>query len=772
MTPAQLAQSKLVTSRIGKSPSAASRLGRLLCGAASLAVLATGAQAQTAPTASVAVSDERTAQSAQQVAEVVVTAQKRSERLLSVATPVTAIGAADLSRTQAIRLEDLVSKVPGLNLRTDRQGQSVIILRGITTGSSISSTVSNYIDDTPFGSSTTQALAGWLSPDLDPSDLQRVEVLRGPQGTLYGASSLGGLIKYVTTPPDTKAYGGRIQVDASSVEGGESGYGLRGMANIPLVADQVGLRVSAYTRRDPGFIDNPKLGLSDVNSAQVSGGRAALLWRPSDALSVTLSAITQDLKGKGSSDEDVTVTPGDLSPTAGDLRQVRYVREPFNVSQRLYSASVNYDLQRAQLVSITSYSTLHQTGVTDQTIAFGPALTSAFGIPNFGFSVGSDLHLEKETQELRLESPSNDHLEWRAGFYYTHEHTVRDQPSTAFSTVTQATIALPAPVFFANLRSRYTEFAGYGDVTYHFTPQFDVSAGLRYSQNDQRFASVNGGLASGPTTRVQQTSSDNSTTFMVTPRYKIDADNMVYARIASGYRPGGPNATTPAQIAAGVPTAFGPDTLTNYDVGYKASLLDHRLTLDLSVFLIDWKNIQILTKFAGVSAAGNGGAARSTGFEGSAVLTPIHGLNITTNLAYTDAHLTENATGVNGKSGDQLPNVPKWSASLSADYDFALTGSIDAFVGGGVRYVDERPSSFVSGSPATYVRPELPAFTTVDLRAGVQLDNYTLQIFAKNVGDERGYNNVSSESLSGYSAPFTASVVQPRTIGLSLIAKW
>jgi iron complex outermembrane receptor protein len=170
-----------------RSNGSRSSLQSLLAGVALAALAGAAAAAETAP------DREPGAQAAPQVSEVLVTAQKRSERLLTVPTPVTAVGAADLSRTQAIRLEDLVSKAPGLNLKSDRAGETVVILRGITTGSSLSSTVATYIDDTPFGSSTTQALAGWLTPDLDPSDLQRIEVLRGPQGTLYGASSLGGL---------------------------------------------------------------------------------------------------------------------------------------------------------------------------------------------------------------------------------------------------------------------------------------------------------------------------------------------------------------------------------------------------------------------------------------------------------------------------------------------------------------------------------------------------------------------------------------------------
>jgi outer membrane receptor protein involved in Fe transport len=341
-----------------------------------------------------------------------------------------------------------------------------------------------------------------------------------------------------------------------------------------------------------------------------------------------------------------------------------------------------------------------------------------------------------------------------------------------FFTGSQVPIPLPEPVFFDTQDSRYSEYAGFGDLTYHFMPQFDLTAGVRYSTNHQRFGEVSGGLATGGTTTTAQTSSDNSTTFLVTPRFRLDDNNMIYARIASGYRPGGPNATTPLELANGVPISYEPDRLTDYDLGYKATLLERKLTLDLSVFHIDWRNIQIETNYSGFTTSGNGGTARSDGFEASAALTPVHGLNIAINFAYTDARLTEDAPGVNGRDGDRLPNVPKWSAALSVDQDFNLTGNLAGFVGGGVHYVGLRESGFVTGSPADFERPVLPAHTTVDLRTGLSYQHYSFELYAKNVGNERGFDNIKSMALSGFQSPFTASVIQPRTVGFSVVAKY
>ena len=266
------------------------------------------------------------ASSTDQLNEVVVTAEKRSERLLSVAAPVTALQSADLERQGADRLTDYAATVPGLNLISSEPGQTVVILRGITTGfgAAIAATTSTYIDDAPYGSATANALGSLATLDLDPSVLQRVEVLRGPQGTLYGASALGGLIKYVTIPPSLTHSSGRIELDGSSVDGGGQGGGVRAMWNGPLINDKLGMSFSAFDRLDPGFIDDPHRNAHNVNSSRVNGGRVALLWQPTDRFSAEFAALAQDSNTGNTSDVDVN---SDLTPIYGKYEQVRYGNE-------------------------------------------------------------------------------------------------------------------------------------------------------------------------------------------------------------------------------------------------------------------------------------------------------------------------------------------------------------------------------------------------------------------------------------------------------------
>jgi iron complex outermembrane receptor protein len=707
--------------------------------------------------------------SAAGVSEVVVTAEKRAERIEEVPGAVTAVSSSDISRIKGVRLSDYQALVPGLELVSDREGDTQIIIRGITTGPmTATATVSTYIDDAPFGSSTGFALGQLLTPDLDPSDLQRIEVLRGPQGTLYGASALGGLIKYVTTPPNLADYQARLEADGIDTDHGGNGYGLRGMINLPLVKDALALRVSAFDRLDPGYISDPNLGLTDVNSTHVYGGRASLLWQVAPRLSVRLSAQLQNLHSDGTDDVDVDGTS--LQPLYGPLQQKRNVSEPQDIHYRLYSGVVSYDFGWASLVSATSYATLREQETTDLSDTYSPLLSSILKINDLGVAFVTPVDQNKFSQEFRFASPGGQKIEWQAGLFFTHESSAHGEQFDPF--LTGSNTPLPINLLTGSLISRYTEYAGYGDVTYHFTSKFDLQAGVRYSGNTQHYSQPESGALVGPATTLVASSSDRSATFLVSPRYQIDANDLLYIRIASGYRPGGPNPLTPSETAAGVPTAYGPDTLINYEVGYKATLLERKLTVDLNAFYIDWRNIQLQTVFDGFDATGNAGEARSDGVEGAVTFTPVRGLTMNANLTYTDAQLTQDAPGVSGKSGDELPDVPRWAGHVGADYDLPLMAAWSGFVGGGVHYVGDRKTGFISNAPTGFVRPTIPSYTTADLHTGLIHKGWTLELYVKNVGDERGISNLSSISLSGAANPYEASIIQPRTTGLSISAAY
>ena len=693
---------------------------------------------------------------------VVVTAQRRSETLAKVAMPVTAVTADTLARVQAQRLEDYAATVPGLVTVSSQEGSTQIIMRGITSGTDASPTVATYVDDAPYGSSTIYSQGAQLTPDLDPSDLQRLEVLRGPQGTLYGATAMGGLVKYVTTPPNLTAYHGRIEVDGTEVDHGGSGFGGRAMINVPLISDVLGLRISGYDRKDPGFIDDPMLGKKDINDVDVSGGQASLLWKPTDKFSARFEGFYQETNSHGTSEE--FVDPTTLKPLAGDLTQNSYAAQPLRNKYSLYTGTLSYDFGWATLTSSTSYSKLQSVGISDYTHLYGTLVGGILGIPNYGVKLDAPIFQDKSTEEVRLVSAQSDVLDWQAGVFVTQEHGNHHESFDSFNTSTGSALTLPVTLVDASLVSRFTEYAGYGDVTWKVTSKFNILAGVRFSHNDQVYSQPTNGILLGGASDPTGKSSDDSTTFLLTPSYQIDNNQMAYVRIASGYRPGGPNGVT-LTTSSSVPPTFGPDSLTNYEAGYKGSFYNHRLYIDLSAFHIDWKDIQLLAVIGGVGAEVNGSKAVSQGLEAQGTFKPISGLTFSGNFAYTDAKLTANApSSIGGEKGDRLPGIPKLSGGVTGDYNFELTPLYPAFVGFSYRYVGSREQNF---APPGTIRTELPSYSTVDLRTGVLHDNWTFELYAKNVGDERGIVAVGNGT-----GIFGASVIQPETVGFSLSSKF
>ena len=706
-----------------------------------------------------------------QLADVIVTAQRRSERLLQVAAPVTALQATDLSRQGASRLADYAASVPGLNLISSEPGETAIVIRGITTGygAAIAATTSTYIDDTPYGSSTANALGSLTTVDLDPATLQSVEVLRGPQGTLYGASAMGGLIKYVTIPPSLTKYSGRVELDGSFVDGGGQGYGVRGMWDGPLVPGELGVTLNAFDRRDPGYIDDPNGNHKNVNGLHVSGGRLAMLWQPTDRFSAEFSALVQDSSTNATSDVDVD---SNLNPIYGKYQQLRYVTQAWDFDSTLYSLRAKYDFGWATLTSISSYQGETARQGLDFTQRFGPLLSSIIGVPDLGVVDHVSLDEHKITQEVRLASPSTQRLEWLAGLFFTHEKSVQPEDMTGFTLPD----ALPVPgldhLFVDPNHDSYREYAGYGDLTYHFTSKAQVLAGIRVTSDSEDNVTPFSGLFNGPPAIAITSTSSRSTTYLFSPSYSFNSNQMIYARVASGFRPGGPTGLTTTSVYAGAPTTYGPDNLTNYEIGYKAAFPGQRMTVDVSAFDIEWKKIQVLSEIQGFIITGNGATARSSGLEFAWMWKPIAGLTWSANAAYTHAYLTTDAPGIGGTAGDDLPDVPKFSANVAVDYDFIVTERLNGFVGGNFMYMGSRVSDFVADLPANMNRAVMPSYHTLNLRTGMNYGDMTAEVYVKNLTDSWGLTRLYGETIDAFSPPLAAAVIQPRTFGVSISYKF
>src|SRR5690625_4267921 len=318
---------------------------------------------------------------------IIVTANKRSEELKDVPMAVSALPGYQLDRENALSIADYARQVPGLNVISSGEGQAQLVLRGVTSGGAQSNaTVGTYVDGVPYGSSTVYSLGSILTPDIDPADLQRIEVLRGPQGTLYGSNTLGGLVKFVTTPPDTHHAGGYVSAGIESTTDGGHGRDAHATVNVPLAEDTVGLRVNAYARTDPGYIDNVSTGQSDVNEATVRGGRAQLLWTPGDKVSVRFAAMAQNLSSDGLANGGIDIDPTTAKPIHGWHEQARAAGTGlFKVKYRLYDLTVKADLDWADFISVSSYGTLRVNKNFDMTPTFGPLLNGMLGVPGGGY---------------------------------------------------------------------------------------------------------------------------------------------------------------------------------------------------------------------------------------------------------------------------------------------------------------------------------------------------------------------------------------------------
>lgn len=718
------------------------------------------------------------AQSAEQVGrptkepviqEVIVTAQKREERLQDVPVPVSVLAADTLAQTEQVRLQEFYAKVPGLSLSAEGNGQQRIAVRGITTGGQTGATVGITVDDVAFGPNALLSLGSLLVPDLDPADLSRVEVLKGPQGTLYGASSIGGLLKFVTRDPSTSELSGQVQTSLSTVEQGhELGYGVRGSVNVPL-SETFAMRASAFTRREPGFVENLETGQRGVNQLEVSGGRLSALYQPSDSVTLRLSALMQNSQADGGSRVDANYL---LKPTLGDLDQ-RSLRgtEAFDIKARLYTASLTIDQPSFEFVSISAYNKTSYAQLGDASGAYGGLSELLFGVS--GAAVGNDFSSKKFSQEFRLSSASAQTIEWLVGLFYTDEETPARQFIPAIDPATGGSVGLVLNSLFP---TTYKESAAFGDLTFHFTDQFDIQLGARYSRNRQTYSETDTGplvpLAFGvpePFLVPLQRTKDDATTYLLTPRFKISRDLMVYARLASGYRTGGPN---PAGVLFGFPEAYEPDKTLNYELGAKGHLFDGVLTFDASVFHIKWEKMQLELRdpVSGYGFLTNATEARSQGAELSLQTYPTEGLRLAATAAWTDAELTEDfpseSTAV-GVDGDRLPFGARFSGSFSADQDIPLNAVWTGFLGGSLSYVGDREGDFATA--ADHVRVRLPSYTQVDLRLGIRSDDWTVSLFANNVSDERGIVGAAPERGGGTAAdPFWVTYIRPRTLGLSV----
>jgi len=699
---------------------------------------------------------ERGGQESVRLEEVVVTAEKREERLQDVPVPVSVINTQQLTDAGEVLIRDYYATVPGLSYSPNIGGNSTLSIRGITTGGFGTPTVGVTIDDVPFGGSTTYT-SGAQVPDIDPGDLDHIEVLRGPQGTLYGANSMGGLVKYVTVDPSPKAFSGRLEAGTSGVYNGvQPGYNLRASYNLP-VTDTLAVRASLYERQDPGYIDNPVYHLEGINEAKAYGARLSALWTPGEGLSLKLGAVYQRFEAGGSTD---------VNAVSGSSQLLQQTFLPgSSVAQReiqAYSAVLKAKLGNVNLVSITGENINRYTDGFDFSFIFKPDTQATFG------ASGAPLYyhgrVNSFTQEIRLSASLADRLEWLVGAYYTNQ----DAPVNYDVLAQDITTLQILGTYEHNAgEDRFQEYSAFATLTYGITDRFNVQLGARqsFTREHQLSGSISGPYATqflggSPATSAPVENNGNAFTYLLTPQLKLSPDVMAYVRLASGYRPGTGNGNV-----MGVPPKSNPDRTLNYEVGLKGDFLNNTLSLDTSIYYIDWRDVQInLYSAQSLLYTANGSEAKSEGVELSATARPTGSLTLSGWIVYDEAALTK-AFPANspsyGAPGDRLPNTPRFSGNVSAEQEFPLWSGATGSLGALAAYVGNRVSVFTGSA----LRQDFPSYTRVDLHASVKYDSWKTSLFVNNIADKRGL----LQGGLGYFYPATFQYIEPRTIGLSVM---
>ena len=691
------------------------------------------------------------------LAEIIVTAQKREERLIDVPQSVSVLSADTLATLGATQFSDFASTVPGLDFTTAGAGFNQISMRGVTTGFDVSPTVGIYVDEVPYGSSTHFANGAQLSLDVALFDLDRIEVLRGPQGTLYGASAMGGILKYVTKRPDTTSFGGNLQAGVSSTgDGGGINYNVASAVNLPLISDKAALRLSGYETHDGGFVDNVARHEKDVNRDNIWGGRLDFLFTPSDALNIRITAFGQDIRRHG--DATVDYTYAGAMPY-GSLGQYRpYLGgEPFDDQFRLVSGHIAYDFGPLTLTSVSAYQTNNQNNVYDVTTSFAPFCAfQGASCGSVGLVPRNTLH--KFTQEVRLASNGSHRIDWQIGGFYNDE---RSAEYYDFSLYDLAGKTLPNLLLSQSEPSTYREYAAFGNLTLHVTDKLDLSGGIREAHDIQNHSEFGTGIL-GASDLPDSHSSENVTNYSADARYHFANSLVGYVRYATGYRPGGSNALLrdPGTGLLVGQSIFQPDSLKSYEIGFKGQTEDRRYAIDIDAYDIHWRNIQISIIQGGLPGLINApGGATVQGSEMTLTARPIDRFIATAAFAYQHAYMNDANAQLGASEGERLPNVPRFTASLNADYHFMEEGW-RPMVGATVRYVTDRYTSF-DGS-TSYLQYHLPKYTSADVRAGFTAGTTDLQLYIHNLFDERAQLGVLAPGFGNRVA-----IMQPRTIGIN-----
>jgi outer membrane receptor protein involved in Fe transport len=752
--------------------------------------------------------------------EVVVTATKREGTVQSVPMSIQALDDRTLAQQNVTQFSDYAKLMPSVTFQTTGPNTATVYMRGVASGlegnhSGPLPAVGTYLDEQPI---TT--IGGTL--DIHVYDIARVEVLPGPQGTLYGASSEAGTLRIITKQPVQRFEAG-YNLEGNFVENGDGGYIAEGFVNVP-VNDKVAVRLVGWDEHDSGYIDNvlgsrtfPTSGQTFTNAgrtksafnyADTIGGRAAVKIDLNDNWTITPTIVGQDQRNKG---------VFGYEPDVGDLKVQRF--QPDTAHDRWYQAALTIKGKIANLDLTYSGGYFHRkvdslSDYADYSIHYDNAFGSGhYWVDNAGNPLGLPLQsitgrdrFWKDSHELRLASPATDRLRFILGAFYERQSHWIIQDYT-IPGLAPAVPGWPNTIWLTDQMRVDRDDAVFGEVTYDITPQLSITGGVRWYEFDNRLHGFFGfsaaynaltGFSSGmgvnnknclagltfkdaPCVNLNKRVADNGETHKVNVEYKINDDVMTYFTYSTGYRPGGVNRN-------GQLPPYGADKLSNYELGWKSRWFDRRLTLNGAVFYQNWDKFQF--SFLGLNSLtviNNGPSADIYGVEVSFAAQMTPDFSVRGGLAYTDAESKKfcgaDTTGAIIQScadanavilgGAQLPYTPKFKGDITARYDFEwmdwkahaqATGTYQTKAPAGLRQED------------IPLLGEMPSFGTIDLSLGGEKDNWSVEFFAKNLTDERGQLNrytpctlsVCGAAFPGVPRALYIVPIQPRLIGIRI----
>lgn len=680
--------------------------------------------------------------------EVVVTATKRAEKLADVPLAVQALTADELQKQGARGFDDYARSVAGLQYVSTGAGRDQIFMRGIAAPQGyigMQSAIGVYLDDVPISEGLNQ-------PDLNLYDIDRVEVLRGPQGTLYGSASMGGTIKLVTNKPDTHSPSAFADADLSYTQHGSANGQYNAVFNLPITTDVAAVRGVFYGRNLSGYLGNPVLDRAHVNDENTYGGRLAVRLTPRDDLTVDLTGMYQR------TDQGAYNRVDSINGDVDALTQYRHFDEDFRDKSTVLNAAIQYHGSAFDLVSSTSYNRRTREGGDDFTglNIFGDlALTPSLQI----------YHTRSFAQEFRANSTQQGWFGWLIGGYFSD---VRNDFYQAIdSSDGMAVFGLPKDNIAILQQSATTrELAGFGEASIRPFAAFTLTAGLRYDTVKLDANSARSGLLFGGLLADAANTAQHEVIPKLNLSYKLE-DALVYVQASKGFRIGGLNVTfQPTGDGFVFPRAYAPDSLWNYELGWKASVLNGALSVDADAFLINWRNIQLDLQHSGYDYLTNAGDARSKGVELQVTARPARGWSLGGQLTYTDSHLTTATPGV-GARGDRVPFVPKISASGFVEYHAAL-----GRLGAGLARVDvQRVGTAYTGFGSA--SNSYGGYTMTNVRIGTYLAGSDIALYAKNLFDARA-RLFGDAYLGGFAGvdPVSYTIVRPRTVGLEVSHKF